>query len=228
MKSDALLCLGAQVCGRRRVLVRPPQGCRSGAAGKMLEVLQAPPADMKYAALRRSRLGGAGGSRPKPYPIPCGRKKLEHQYHFSCQFTADLIAMNSSDFIITSTYQEIAGDADTVGACASYCRIHGIPCRRAGTPACRANNRSQRTPQTIMWRGLAADTCLLCAQASTRATLHSPCPACTALSGHAHPRAPRTELLVLLPRAVPNDTVDASAIIGAEASALRLAARGTC
>ena len=45
-----------------------------------------------------------------------GRKKLEHQYHFSCQFTADLIAMNSSDFIITSTYQEIAGDADTVGA----------------------------------------------------------------------------------------------------------------
>ena len=45
------------------------------------------------------------------------RKKLDHQYHFSCQFTADLIAMNASDFIITSTFQEIAGDADTVGAC---------------------------------------------------------------------------------------------------------------
>ena len=44
------------------------------------------------------------------------RKKLDDQYHFSCQFTADLIAMNASDFIITSTFQEIAGDADTVGA----------------------------------------------------------------------------------------------------------------
>ncbi len=179
---------------------------------------------------RGAEARGAEGSRsrPKPYPIPCGRKKLEHQYHFSCQFTADLIAMNSSDFIITSTYQEIAGDADTVGARALYCRKHAIPCRRAGTPACRANNRSQRTPQTITWRGLAADTCLLCAQASTRATLHSPCPACTASSGHAHPWAPRTQLLVLLPRALPNDTVDAGAIAGAEASALRLAARGTC
>lgn len=36
-------------------------------------------------------------------------KKFEEKYHFSCQFTADLIAMNSADFIITSTYQEIAG-----------------------------------------------------------------------------------------------------------------------
>lgn len=36
-------------------------------------------------------------------------KKLEDKYHFSCQFTADLIAMNHTDFIITSTYQEIAG-----------------------------------------------------------------------------------------------------------------------
>lgn len=36
-------------------------------------------------------------------------KKFEEKYHFSCQFTADLIAMNHTDFIITSTYQEIAG-----------------------------------------------------------------------------------------------------------------------
>ena len=36
-------------------------------------------------------------------------KKLEDKYHFSCQFTADLIAMNHTDFIITSTFQEIAG-----------------------------------------------------------------------------------------------------------------------
>lgn len=42
------------------------------------------------------------------------------QYHFACQFTADLIAMNAADFIITSTYQEIAGRRDTVGQYESY------------------------------------------------------------------------------------------------------------
>ncbi|KAA8544281.1 hypothetical protein F0562_022293 [Nyssa sinensis] len=36
-------------------------------------------------------------------------RKYEDKYHFSSQFTADLIAMNNTDFIITSTYQEIAG-----------------------------------------------------------------------------------------------------------------------
>ncbi len=41
-------------------------------------------------------------------------------YHFSCQYTADLIAMNSADFIITSTYQEIAGTGETVGQYESY------------------------------------------------------------------------------------------------------------
>ena len=44
----------------------------------------------------------------------------EPQYHFSCQFTADLIAMNNADFIITSTYQEIAGNEDSVGQYESY------------------------------------------------------------------------------------------------------------
>ncbi len=44
----------------------------------------------------------------------------EEQYHFSAQFTADLIAMNSADFIITSTYQEIAGRSDSVGQYESY------------------------------------------------------------------------------------------------------------
>lgn len=34
---------------------------------------------------------------------------MDSKYHFSCQFTADIIAMNAADFIITSTYQEIAG-----------------------------------------------------------------------------------------------------------------------
>ena len=42
-------------------------------------------------------------------------RENEDQYHFSCQFTADLLAMNTADFIIASTYQEIAGTSDTVG-----------------------------------------------------------------------------------------------------------------
>ncbi len=44
----------------------------------------------------------------------------EEAYHFSCQFTADLIAMNAADFIITSTYQEISGRHDSVGQYESY------------------------------------------------------------------------------------------------------------
>ncbi|KMZ56354.1 Sucrose synthase [Zostera marina] len=32
----------------------------------------------------------------------------EEKYHFSCQFIIDLIATNNADFIITSTYQELA------------------------------------------------------------------------------------------------------------------------
>ncbi len=42
------------------------------------------------------------------------------QYHFSSQFTADLIAMNAADFIITSTYQEIAGTSESLGQYESY------------------------------------------------------------------------------------------------------------
>jgi sucrose synthase len=45
----------------------------------------------------------------------------EDQYHFSSQFTADLIAMNAADFIITSTYQEIAGTTESLGQYESYC-----------------------------------------------------------------------------------------------------------
>jgi sucrose synthase len=47
-------------------------------------------------------------------------RQNDDQYHFACQFTADLIAMNTADFIITSTYQEIAGTAETVGQYESY------------------------------------------------------------------------------------------------------------
>ena len=41
-------------------------------------------------------------------------KKFDEKYHFSCQFTAEILAMNHADFIITSTYQEIAGRSDTL------------------------------------------------------------------------------------------------------------------
>lgn len=44
----------------------------------------------------------------------------EEQYHFSLQFTADLIAMNAANFIISSTYQEIVGTPDSIGQYESY------------------------------------------------------------------------------------------------------------
>ncbi|KAL5545176.1 hypothetical protein UlMin_008960 [Ulmus minor] len=47
-------------------------------------------------------------------------KELDPKYHFSCQFTADLISMNATDFIITSTYQEIAGSKDRPGQYESH------------------------------------------------------------------------------------------------------------
>ena len=47
-------------------------------------------------------------------------KELDDEYHFSCQFSADLYAMNSADFIITSTYQEIAGTKESAGQYESY------------------------------------------------------------------------------------------------------------
>ncbi|MBT8420348.1 MAG: sucrose synthase [Gammaproteobacteria bacterium] len=47
-------------------------------------------------------------------------EKDDAHHHFACQFTADLIAMNSADFIITSTYQEIAGTDDSIGQYESH------------------------------------------------------------------------------------------------------------
>lgn len=44
----------------------------------------------------------------------------EPDYHFSLQFLADMIAMNKSDFIITSTHQEIAGTEEAMGQYESY------------------------------------------------------------------------------------------------------------
>ncbi len=45
---------------------------------------------------------------------------LENNYHFSLQFTADLIAMNAANCVISSTYQEIVGKPDSVGQYESY------------------------------------------------------------------------------------------------------------
>ncbi|XWS30615.1 hypothetical protein CRYUN_Cryun23aG0001100 [Craigia yunnanensis] len=47
-------------------------------------------------------------------------KELDPKYHFSCQFIADTIAMNAADFIITSTYQEIAGSKERPGQYESH------------------------------------------------------------------------------------------------------------
>lgn len=45
---------------------------------------------------------------------------LEDKYHFSLQYTADLIAMNAANFIISSTYQEIVGTPESAGQYESY------------------------------------------------------------------------------------------------------------
>ncbi|XP_022141347.1 sucrose synthase 5-like isoform X2 [Momordica charantia] len=47
-------------------------------------------------------------------------KELDSKYHFSCQFTADILAMNATDFVIASTYQEIAGSKEKPGQYESH------------------------------------------------------------------------------------------------------------
>ena len=47
-------------------------------------------------------------------------RENESHYHFSCQFTADVISMNAADFIISSTYQEIAGTEESLGQYEAY------------------------------------------------------------------------------------------------------------
>jgi sucrose synthase len=44
----------------------------------------------------------------------------EQDYHFSLQYTADIFSMNKSDFVITSTLQEIIGTENTMGQYESY------------------------------------------------------------------------------------------------------------
>jgi sucrose synthase len=44
----------------------------------------------------------------------------EDKYHFSLQFTADLLTMNAANFVISSTYQEIVGTPNSMGQYESY------------------------------------------------------------------------------------------------------------
>lgn len=45
---------------------------------------------------------------------------MENDYHWSCQFTADILAYNSADFIISSSYREIGGTDTEMGMFESY------------------------------------------------------------------------------------------------------------
>ncbi len=45
---------------------------------------------------------------------------MEEDYRFSLQFTADLIAYNSADFIVSSSYREVGGTATEMGMMESY------------------------------------------------------------------------------------------------------------
>jgi len=47
-------------------------------------------------------------------------ERYEQDYHFSLQYIADIISMNKSDFIITSTFQEIFGTETDMGQYESY------------------------------------------------------------------------------------------------------------
>ncbi|MBI1321410.1 MAG: sucrose synthase [Candidatus Hydrogenedens sp.] len=46
--------------------------------------------------------------------------EMENEYHFSCQFTADIIAYNAADFIISSSFREIGGTDTEMGMFESY------------------------------------------------------------------------------------------------------------
>ncbi len=45
---------------------------------------------------------------------------MENDYHFSLQFTADMIAYNSADYIISSSYREIGGTDQDMGMFEAY------------------------------------------------------------------------------------------------------------
>ncbi|WOL18196.1 sucrose synthase 7-like isoform X1 [Canna indica] len=106
----------------------------SDAAAKVLDILEGKP-DLiignytdgnLVASLMASKLGVTQGTiahaleKTKYEDSDVKWKELDPKYHFSCQFTADVISMNTTDFIITSTYQEIAGSKERPGQYESH------------------------------------------------------------------------------------------------------------
>lgn len=47
-------------------------------------------------------------------------EEFEDTYHFSIQFMADILAMNLTNFVVASSFQEITGTEDTIGQYESY------------------------------------------------------------------------------------------------------------
>ncbi|KAL6603412.1 hypothetical protein ACP70R_043773 [Stipagrostis hirtigluma subsp. patula] len=99
------------------------------ASAKILDILEGKP-DLiignytdgnLVASLMASKLGVTQGTiahaleKTKYVDSDVKWRELDQKYHFSCQFTADMIAMNTADFIITSTFQEIAGSKEKPG-----------------------------------------------------------------------------------------------------------------
>lgn len=104
------------------------------ATDKILELMEAKP-DLiignytdgnLVASLMASKLGVTQGTiahaleKTKYEDSDLKWKELDSKYHFSCQFTADILAMNATDFVIASTFQEIAGSKEKPGQYESH------------------------------------------------------------------------------------------------------------
>ena len=67
---------------------------------------------------------------------------MDATYHFSAQFTADLIAMNHADFIITSTFQEVATKEERGEGCVFVCLCCSLPL--SSPPKTTPNKQNQK------------------------------------------------------------------------------------
>lgn len=67
-------------------LIAQRQGITLGSVAHALEKTKLPQADLEW-------------------------RRYERQYHFACQVSADLLAMNAADFVVVSSFQELAGSA---------------------------------------------------------------------------------------------------------------------
>ena len=75
----------------------------------------------------------------RPCSVRLIRKELDRDYHFGCQFTADVIAMNHADFIITSTLQARA-HALPAAACDRTKKQENTACLPEGLQVCEYDN----------------------------------------------------------------------------------------